>query len=254
MMLKKTVSYICDLKQSDGIVDVMDFIDNLELNFTQEELNCVIENVYEIGEYVAEDTSMDVINSEKTPFDKIGEPEIEPMWDKDDYHVDVTRVVASNFFDSTVARKIGEYDRQVDIDYSAIDAFFGGKPEIYIHFNGYLTGGNDTRDEAAAKWFVSSELAWKNGNKEEAYKYLGFALHPLQDKEAHGQIGRGLKRPQHAIDLLGQNINKADELYGWEWTDSNRVALKSVPGSVVRYVAATNVTKEYLGKYAKILK
>lgn len=27
--------------------------------------------------------------------------------------------------------------------------------------------------------------------------YLGYALHPLQDKEAHGQIGRGKSTPQH---------------------------------------------------------
>ena len=46
--------------------------------------------------------------------------------------------------------------------------------------------------------------------------YLGYALHPLQDKEAHGQIGRGKSTPQHLVSYTkGDNITHADDKTGW---------------------------------------
>ncbi len=85
--------------------------------------------------------------------------------------------------------------------------------------------------------------------------YLGYALHPLQDKEAHGQIGRGEDIPRHDREYIkGDNITHADDETGWEWTDSNRNKLKYVSGSRVRYNAAVSVTDTWLKKYKDILK
>lgn len=80
-------------------------------------------------------------------------------------------------------------------------------------------------------------------------------LHPLQDKEAHGQIGRGKKTPQHLVSYTaGDNIRHADDVTGWEWTNSSKNALKKVSGSKKRYNAAVSVTRNYLNQYKAILK
>lgn len=81
--------------------------------------------------------------------------------------------------------------------------------------------------------------------------YLGYALHPLQDKEAHGQIDRGEKYPAHTY-IVGSNRHHADDETDWEWTNSNRNELK-VPGSRARYNATVSVTKHGLQNIAKYL-
>lgn len=87
--------------------------------------------------------------------------------------------------------------------------------EIMLHLHGLL------------------RASWRGKRaKENAYMYLGYALHPLQDKEAHGQIGRGKSTPQHLVSYTkGDNITHADDKTGWEWTNSSRNALKAVSGS-----------------------
>lgn len=82
---------------------------------------------------------------------------------------------------------------------------------------------------------------------------MGYALHPLQDKEAHGQIGRGKAVPSHTYKA-GSNRHHADDKVGWEWTNSKRNELKSVKNSKKRYNAAVSVTKTWLSKYKNILK
>lgn len=63
------------------------------------------------------------------------------------------------------------------------------------------------------------------------------------------------KTPQHLISYTkGDNITHADDETGWEWTNSNRNALKKVSGSRKRYNAAVSVTRTYLSQYKKILK
>ena len=84
--------------------------------------------------------------------------------------------------------------------------------------------------------------------------YLGYALHPLQDKEAHGQIGRGKSTPQHLVSYTkGDNITHADDKTGWEWTNSSRNALKAVSGSKKRYNAAVAVQNSILHNAQKYL-
>ena len=170
-------------------------------------------------------------------------------------HRDDTTSLAKSYFSAAVAEKIGKYNREVDIKYSSGWGAITGSANQYVHFNEYASGSDDSRDYAASAWFVASELAWKKGQKENAYMYLGYALHPLQDKEAHGQIGRGKSTPQHLVSYTkGDNITHADDKTGWEWTNSSRNALKAVSGSKKRYNAAVAVTKQYLAQCSKIFK
>ncbi|MCI6254731.1 hypothetical protein [Eubacterium coprostanoligenes] len=206
--------------------------------FNEEEINCIIKNIFIADEYVKEESN----NHDYS---------IQPLWNKDTVHNSKTAELAKQYFSTTVANKIGTYNREVDIEYSATKGFVFNTPCKYIHFNEYASGSDDSRDYVASMWFVSSELAWKKGQKENAYMYLGYALHPLQDKEAHGQIDRGEKYPAHTY-IVGSNRHHADDETGWEWTNSNRNELKKVPGSRVRYNATVSVTKTWLAKYSKI--
>lgn len=206
--------------------------------FNEQELNCIMKNINIANEYVNDE-------SQKIDYS------IQPLWNKDTVHKSKTADLAKQYFSTTVANKIGTYNREVDIKYSATSGYVFNTPCKYIHFNEYASGSDDSRDYVASMWFVASELAWKQGQTENAYMYLGYALHPLQDKEAHGQIDRGQKYPAHTY-IAGSNRHHADDETGWEWTNSSRNELKSVSGSRVRYNATVSVTKTWLAKYSKI--
>lgn len=262
----KLTEYFCDdvtVKnnfQSIETMDIDNIISELGLNTNIEETICILKNVFEINEYVEEEKISDATKG-FFPFDRIGglfaeEPTldggIQPLWGAA-VHRDDTTSLATPYFGATVVEKIGKYNREVDIKYSSGVGAIANQQNQYIHFNQYASGSEDSRDYAASAWFVASELAWKKGQKENAYMYLGYALHPLQDKEAHGQIGRGKAIPSHTY-IYGSNRHHADDTIGWEWTDSNRNELKSVSGSKKRYNAAVSVTKTWLSKYKDILK
>lgn len=250
------------LPELEGI-NINDLIRTLRLGTNYEETNCIVKNIISIDEYVDEEQ----INN-ATTGSSISDPnggmlskyyenisDIQPLWDKDTFHNNATANIAKDYFSSSVASKIGKYNREVDKKYSSGFGAITGSANQYIHFNQYASGSEDSRDYAAATWFIACELAWNKGQTENAYMYLGYALNPLQDKEAHGQIGRGKKTPQHLISYTkGDNITHADDETGWEWTNSNRNALKKVSGSRKRYNAAVSVTRTYLSQYKKILK
>lgn len=247
--------------QSIETLDIDNIISELGLNTNTEETICILKNIFEINEYVEEEKIADATEG-FFPLDHIGglfseEPTlngVQPLWGAG-VHRDDTTSLAKSYFSATVAEKIGKYNREVDIKYSSGWGAITGSANQYIHFNEYASGSDDSRDYAASVWFVACSLAWKNGNKEDAYMYLGYALHPLQDKEAHGQIGRGKSTPQHLVSYTkGDNITHADDKTGWEWTNSSRNALKAVSGSTKRFNAAKSVTIQYLEQYSKILK
>lgn len=259
--VEKIIGYFDANSDADKNIYIDEIIESLALDTNREETFCIIENLYFIDDYVESDKIKDATEG-RNLLDNVGGifseqkklsfvPQL--LWKKDTFHNDKTTSIAKSYFSDTVAAKIGKYNREVDVKYSSGKGAIGlgDRENQYIHFNQYATGSNDSRDEVASLWFVSSELAWKKGQKDNAYKYLGYALHPLQDKEAHGQIGRGQKIPSH-ISPIG-NVNKADTETGWEWTDSNRNKLKSVAGSKKRYNAAVSVTKTWLAKYKTIL-
>ena len=244
-------------------IDVNQLIETLGLQTNYNETVCIIDNLRRIDEYVEEEKINDATtgSSLSDPFggmltkDMDTQPGIQPLWNKDTVHKNKTTEIAKKYFSSTVATKIGNYDREVDIKYSSGWGAITGSANQYIHFNQYASGSEDSRDYAATTWFVACSLAWQKGQKENAYMYLGYALHPLQDKESHGQIGRGKSVPQHLVSYTsGDNITHADDETGWEWTNSSRNALKKVSGSRVRYNAAVSVTDKYLKQYAGILK
>ncbi len=244
-------------------IDVNQLIETLGLQTNYNETVCIIDNLRRIDEYVEEEKINDATtgSSLSDPFggmltkDMDAQPGIQPLWNKDTVHKNKTTEIAKKYFSSTVATKIGNYDREVDIKYSSGWGAITGSANQYIHFNQYASGSEDSRDYAATTWFVACSLAWQKGQKENAYMYLGYALHPLQDKESHGQIGRGKSIPQHLVSYTsGDNITHADDETGWEWTNSSRNALKKVSGSRVRYNAAVSVTDKYLKQYAGVLK
>lgn len=244
-------------------IDVNQLIETLGLQTNYNETVCIIDNLRRIDEYVEEEQIQDATtgSSLSDPFggmltkDMDAQPGIQPLWNKDTVHKNKTTEIAKKYFSSTVATKIGNYDREVDIKYSSGWGAITGSANQYIHFNQYASGSEDSRDYAATTWFVACSLAWQKGQKENAYMYLGYALHPLQDKESHGQIGRGKSIPQHLVSYTsGDNITHADDETGWEWTNSSRNALKKVSGSRVRYNAAVSVTDKYLKQYAGVLK
>lgn len=245
-------------------IDINQLISNLNLDTNYDETVCIVKNIISIDEYVDEEKIKDATTGislsdpiggmlSKVPYEKFG---IQPLWNKDTVHRDATTNLASKIFNSTtIGTKIGNANREVDIKYSSGKGFVTGSANQYIHFNEYASGSEDSRDYAAASFLIACELAWNKGQKDNAYMYLGYALHPLQDKESHGQIGRGKTRPQHVVSYTaGDNISKADNTTGWEWTNSKRNALKAVSGSKVRYNAAVAVTREYLEQYQSILK
>lgn len=246
-----------------GNIEVFNLIEDLQLNTTYDETVCILKELNYIDNFVETDEINKVITG-RSFSDPIGgmltnsiEENlglVQPLWNKDSVHKNKTTELAKKYFSDSVATKIGEYDREVDIKYSSVGGYVLGLEQQYIHFNQYASGSDDSRDYAAATWFVSSELAWNKGQKENAYMYLGYALHPLQDKESHGQIDRGKKRPAHIGNINGDNRGHADDPTGWEWTNSNKNALKAVSGSKVRYNAAVKVTDKYLKQYAGIFK
>lgn len=244
-------------------IDVNQLIETLGLQTNYNETVCIIDNLRRIDEYVEEEKINDATtgSSLSDSFggmltkDMDAQPGIQPLWNKDTVHKNKTTEIAKKYFSSTVATKIGNYNREVDIKYSSGWGAITGSANQYIHFNQYASGSEDSRDYAATTWFVACSLAWQKGQKENAYMYLGYALHPLQDKESHGQIGRGKSIPQHLVSYTsGDNITHADDETGWEWTNSSRNALKKVSGSRVRYNAAVSVTDKYLKQYAGVLK
>ena len=259
----KLTEYFSD----DGIksikdIDINEIISKLDLNTNAEETICILKNIFEINEYVEEEKIEDATEG-FFPLDRVGglfaddltfDNGVQLLWGSE-VHKDDTATFAKKYFNNTVAEKIGKYNREVDIKYSSGFGAIANRQNQYIHFNQYASGSEDSRDYAAATWFVSSELAWKKGQKENAYKYLGYALHPLQDKEAHGQIGRGKAVPQHIKSYTkGDNISHADNKTGWEWKNNNKNSLKSVKGSTKRFDAAKAITIKYLKEYSKILK
>ncbi len=235
---------------SDDEIDIFDLIDNLQLNTDYQETVCILENITIIIDEIKKDGVLNSINIININNDY----SIQPLWGAT-VHRDKTEAVASKYFSKDIAKKIGAYNREVDIKYSSVIGAVFNKQNQYIHFNQYASGSEDSRDYAASTWFVASNLAWNNNQKENAYMYLGYALHPLQDKESHGQIGRGQDIPRHDKEYIkGDNITHADDETGWEWTDSNKNKLKYVSGSRVRYNAAVSVTDTWLKKYKDILK
>lgn len=260
--VEKLISYYdSNLQNIDSfsqLENVNDIIDELQLNTNLEETICIIQNICEINEYVQENKLNDATTSfspnEIGILDNINEFSVQPFW-SGSFHKTKMIELAEEYFPSDVAAKIGKYNRDVDIYYSSGVGAIANRQNQYIHFNQYASGSEDSRDYAASTWFVASELAWKNGKREDAYKYLGYALHPLQDKEAHGQIGRGKPTPQHLKEYVsGDNIKNADAETGWVWRNSSRNSLDYSQGSRTRYNAAVNVTKEWLEKFKNILK
>lgn len=231
-------------------------INDLQLNTNEEETICIIKNVCEIDEYV-EENKISEATMGNAPLDNIGgilgynPNSIQPLWKSEVHNTDTTSI-AKSYFSADIAAKIGKANADVDVKYSSGWGAIANHANQYIHFNEYASGSEDSRDYAASTWFVASELAWKKGQSDNAYMYLGYALHPLQDKEAHGQIDRGKSVPAHTYKA-GSNRHHADDKTGWEW-NSNRSDLKEVAGSRVRYNAAVTVTREWLGKYKNILK
>ncbi len=119
----------------------------------------------------------------------------------------------------------------------------------YYHFNKYKYGNKDSRTEYADKWLSKAIREHYMGRYNYAYMWLGYALHCLQDIEAHGQIDRGDIVPDHLGNVNGDNRGKADSASGYEWTNNNKNRLKYVRNSKKRQNAAKSITKKYIKRF-----
>lgn len=258
--INKIIDYFDFSKSSTEVLssisktDILDLITELELDTNYEETICIIENVFYAADYAESGQAHKDI--EASAFLNGFGGTAQPNWGSS-VHKDYTTALAKKYFNDDVANKIGTANRNVDIIYSyssSVGYVFKLKQQ-YIHFNAYTEAGEDSRDYYAATWSVLSRLSWKNGDKNDAYMYLGYALHAVQDKESHGNIGAGEDRPQHLKSYTaGDNITHADDETGWEWTNAKRNALKSVPGSRVRYSAAVTNTDDILKEFKDVFK
>lgn len=85
---------------------------------------------------------------------------------------------------------------------------------------------------------------WKKGEKNKALEHLGYGLHALQDREAHGQQGRGK-------DIPAQTVN-ADKIE-YVWKDSQHVKLKKDTLHKTRLVSTAKATKDYINKFIRLI-
>jgi hypothetical protein len=97
------------------------------------------------------------------------------------------------------ATKIGQaaYDIDWTIGYDPFTAWryhgdeSGNTKSTSANTVTFLVQGNDTRYTASHAWSTAANNAWKAGRKDEAAKWLGYAMHAEQDIMAHGNIKYG---------------------------------------------------------------
>lgn len=172
-------------------------------------------------------------------------------------HKSITLKIAEKFFVKNIAEKIANYCKQLDEIYPskeyAKNLTINAEEKYwqYYHFNQYELGNKDSREDRAARLIKEAVKYKKNRQNELSYKYLGYALHCLQDIEAHGQIGRGDAIPQHIKPSNGNNINFADNETDWEWKNSKKNSLKYVKGSKKRINLAKQRTQMRIAQYIK---
>ena len=175
-------------------------------------------------------------------------------------HKSITYDIAKKYFTKNVAKKIAEYCKKLDEDFPStayaknFTLHAEEKEWQYYHFNKYKYGNKDSRTEYANKWLSKAIDEYHAGRHDKAYMWLGYALHCLQDIEAHGQIDRGDTIPDHLGNVNGDNRNKADKASGYEWTDSKKNKLKYVFGSKKRQNAAKEITKTYIKAFRDAIK
>lgn len=113
----------------------------------------------------------------------------------------------------------------------------------YYHFNGNKKG-EDSRVTFANTKMKKAVSLWKKGEKDKALEHLGYGLHALQDREAHGQQGRG-----NDIPVQTANADKIE----YVWKDSQHVKLKKDTLHKTRLVSTAKATKDYINKFIRLI-
>ena len=187
--------------------------------------------------------------------DPMNKNDFDGYWGKSN-HYDWTYSVAKQCgYRANIAKKIAKNCRALDEVYPSTayaKNFTIHAEEMewqYYHFNKYKSGSKDSRIEYANKWLSKAIREYYMGRYDSAYMWLGYALHCLQDIEAHGQIDRGKIIPNHLGNVNGDKRNKADCSSGYEWTDKNKNRLKYVRNSKKRQNAAKSITKKYINNF-----
>ena len=156
-------------------------------------------------------------------------------------------------FRNSDAKSIGKYCNELDAKYpsttyaTALASGYAYPSRVldeyrswqYWHFNGNAKG-KDSREVFAEQKLNSAVNLWKRRKKNDALRALGYGLHALQDKEAHGNMGKGKVIPvqrSHADDI------------NYIWKDGGRVKLKKGYTSKKRLYDTQNVTRNYLNKF-----
>lgn len=132
-------------------------------------------------------------NNPLTSHDYIG------LWLRDVHETRTIEWAQTLGIDPVGASTIGYYDNYIDTLYDpgATSGLFNPiDANLSWHFNRNLSGP-DSRDAHASVEFRTAELAC--GRPEDdalaAARHLGYGLHPLQDKVAHGEYLRSMEAP-----------------------------------------------------------
>lgn len=189
---------------------------------------------------------------DNNPIDK---SDFDGYWGKSEHYNWTYSVARKCGFSFAISKKIAKYCRALDEVYPStayaknFTIHYEEKEWQYYHFNKYKKGNKDSRIEYANKWLYKAINEYYKGKRDSAYKWLGYALHCLQDIEAHGQIDRGNNIPHHLGNVNGDNRNKADKPTQYEWTNKNKNRLKYVKHSKKRQNATKEITKKYLKSF-----
>ena len=138
-------------------------------------------------------------------------------------HKQLTKDVASEVFCLHYLDKICNYNVEMDEKYPPFPPFIHPirgewswiKNQKY-HFNRSSNWKEeDTRVTCATEFLKKAIKKWKANKKIDGLKYLGYALHCVQDISAHGNVGVGDAIASHAL-------KKGYDNFDYDWVDDTR--------------------------------
>ena len=142
-------------------------------------------------------------------------------------HKQLTTDIASEVFCSHYLDKICKYNIEMDEKYPPfppINHPIKGKwswiKNQKYHFNKSSNWEEeDTRVTCAIEFLKKAIEKWENKKKTDGLKYLGYALHCVQDISAHGNVGVGKTISSHVL-------KKGFDNFDYDWKDDTRQEVK----------------------------
>ena len=158
-------------------------------------------------------------------------------------HKILTKEVAGDVFCSHYLDKICKYNVEMDEKYPPfppinhpIKGEWSWIKNQKYHFNRSSSWEKeDTRVICATDFLLKAIKKWNKNDKTNGLKYLGYALHCIQDISAHGNLGVG--------ELLASHfLKKGYDNFEYDWTDETRQKVKKTKKFVRKNEALINST------------